>query len=283
VNVDERRRHRIEEIVEGALRRHGGERIAFVASECGDDATLRLDVEALLAHAQTAEQWLSAPIGAVAANVMTNTWIGRRFHTYEITAVLGAGGMGEVYRARDLRLGRDVAIKVLPASFAADRERLARLEREARVLAALNDPHIASIYGVEDVDGATVLVLELVAGETLADRIGRGAIPLREALLIARQIAEALEAAHEKRIVHRDLKPSNIGLTTNDTVKVLDFGLAKASDSGTTEVSQSPTLTLTAARHDVLLGTAAYMSPEQARGQHVDRRTDIWAFGCVLY
>jgi Tol biopolymer transport system component len=232
------------------------------------------------------ERWsrfLSTPIDELAAGVMADPWIGRRFGSYEVVMPLGAGGMGEVYRARDSRLGRDVAIKVLPASFVADRERLARFEREARVLAALNDPHIASIYGVEDADGATVLVLELVEGQTLAERIARGPMPIAEALPVAKQIAEALDAAHEKGIVHRDLKPANIKITPTGTVKVLDFGLAKSSGSSAPERSRSPTITVDGTRGGVLLGTAAYMSPEQARGQSVDKRADIWAFGCVLF
>ena len=276
------RRRRIEAICEAALARDGTDRNAFLNRECAGDESLRRDVEALLAHAATSDRFLSTPIGALAAGVMTTTWIGRRFGTYEVISAIGVGGMGEAYRARDHRLGRDVAIKVLPASFAADRERLARFEREARVLAALNNPHIASIYGLEDVDGAAVLVLEFVSGETLGDRIVRGPIAIRDVIPIAQQIAEALEAAHDKGIIHRDLKPSNIALTTDGAVKVLDFGLAKANVATAAEPSQSPTFTLTA-RDGVLLGTAPYMSPEQARGQTVDKRTDIWAFGCVLY
>src|SRR6516165_8174313 len=215
--------------------------------------------------------------------VMRESWIGRGFGSFKVVASLGAGGMGEVYRARDTRLGRDVAIKVLPPGFVADHERLARFEREARILAALNHPHIATIYSIEDVDEASVLVLELVEGETLAHRLLRGPVPVGEALPIARQIAEALEAAHEKGIIHRDLKPANIALTSNGVVKVLDFGLAKASDATAADASESPTLTLTAEQDGVRLGTAPYMSPEQTRGQAVDKRTDIWAFGCVLF
>jgi len=192
--------------------------------------------------------------------------------------------MGEVYRARDQKLGRDVAIKILPTVFTSDQERLARFAREARILAALNHPHIGAIYGVEDTGPVRALVLELVDGPTLADRIQYGRIPVAEALKIARQIADALEAAHEKGIVHRDLKPANIKVTPDGVVKVLDFGLAKAASGDTgADPSQSPTITVAGTREGVLLGTAAYMSPEQARGQAVDKRTDIWAFGCVLY
>jgi Tol biopolymer transport system component len=213
---------------------------------------------------------------------------GSRLGPYQVVAPLGAGGMGEVYRARDTRLNRDVAIKVLPELFATDPERLDRFNREAQVLASLNHPHIAHIHGIEESAGTLALVMELVEGETLADRIARGAIPLDEAMPIARQIADALEAAHERGIVHRDLKPANVKVTPDGTVKVLDFGLAKALDaSGSSsgiDAMNSPTLTVRGATAaGVILGTAAYMSPEQARGKSVDKRADIWAFGCVLY
>jgi len=193
--------------------------------------------------------------------------------------------MGEVWRARDSRLGRDVAIKALPLEFADDPDRLARFDREARVLASLNHAHIAAIYGLEKADAQSFLVLELVEGETIAARIARGALPLDEALRLAIQIADAIEAAHEKDIIHRDLKPANIKLTPDGSIKVLDFGLAKvfAATSSESSVFDSPTVSLAATAQGVILGTAAYMSPEQARGQVVDRRTDIWAFGCVLY
>ena len=210
---------------------------------------------------------------------------GTRLGAYEITAPLGAGGMGEVYRARDTRLNRDVAIKVLPDAFASDPERLARFKREAHVLAALNHPHIAAIYGLEETATASALILELVEGPTLADRIAQGPIPLDEALPIGKQICEALEAAHERGIVHRDLKPANIKLTKDATVKVLDFGLAKPTGGPTNPTtSLSPTVTSPAmTMAGALLGSAAYMSPEQAKGKTVDKRTDIWAFGCVLF
>src|SRR6266508_1589638 len=210
---------------------------------------------------------------------------GSRLGPYEILSALGAGGMGEVWKARDGRLGREVAIKVLPEAFAADAERLARFRREAHVLASLNHPHIAAIYGLEEADGVEGLVLELVPGETLAERLAKGALPIEEALEIARQIADALEAAHERGVVHRDLKPSNVKLTPEGKVKVLDFGLAKAltGEAPSTDVSTSPTLTAAATQAGVALGTAAYMSPEQARGKPVDKRADVWAFGAVLY
>src|SRR5499427_1505359 len=213
---------------------------------------------------------------------------GARFGPYEILSPLGAGGMGEVYRARDTKLNRDVAIKILPTEFALDAERLVRFKREAQLLAALNHPNIGHIYGFDDANGIHALILELVEGLTLADRIAQGPIPLGEALPIARQIAEALEAAHEQEIVHRDLKPANIKIRADGTVKVLDFGLAKALDpkgtTATADLTNSPTITSPAMTHaGMILGTAAYMSPEQAKGRAVDRRTDVWAFGAVLY
>ncbi len=210
---------------------------------------------------------------------------GTKIGPYEILAEIGRGGMGEVYRARDTKLGRDVAIKVLPEAFARDAERMARFEREAKVLASLNHPNIAAIYGFEDSGGTHALVMELVEGPTLADRIASGPIPIDETLRIARQIADALEYAHERGVVHRDLKPANIKISREDVVKILDFGLAKAieGDAWSMDMGNSPTLTRMATQAGVLLGTAAYMSPEQAKAKPVDRRADIWAFGCVLY
>jgi serine/threonine protein kinase len=213
---------------------------------------------------------------------------GTRLGSYEITAQIGAGGMGEVYQAHDRKLNRDVAIKVLPEMVANDPERLARFHREAQVLASLNHPNIAHIHGYEESNGAHALVMELVEGPTLAGRIAQGPLPPTEAMTIARQIADALESAHERGIVHRDLKPANIKIREDGTVKVLDFGLAKAIEpqSGplSTDSSQSPTVMMPAVtRAGMILGTAAYMSPEQMRGRRVDKRTDVWAFGCVLY
>jgi Tol biopolymer transport system component len=210
---------------------------------------------------------------------------GTRLGSYEVVAQVGAGGMGEVYRARDTKLGRDVAIKVLPANFVNDPERLSRFQREARMLAALNHANIATIYGLEQYDGGTCLVMELVSGETLAERVKAGPLGVEEALKIAVQIAEALEAAHEKSIIHRDLKPANVKVTPEGKVKVLDFGLAKAfaGDATTEDLSNSPTLSMAATMQGVIMGTAAYMSPEQAKGKPVTKATDIWAFGCVLY
>src|SRR5512145_920366 len=212
---------------------------------------------------------------------------GTRVGPYEILSALGAGGMGEVYRARDTKLDRDVAIKILPEAFAADAERIARFQREAKTLASLNHLNIAHIHGLEESDAVRALVMELVEGEDLAQRIARGPIPVAEALPIAKQVADALEAAHEQGIIHRDLKPANIKVRPDGTVKVLDFGLAKALEptGAMPGASQSPTITSPAMMTGVgvLLGTAAYMSPEQARGKPVDKRSDIWAFGCVLY
>jgi serine/threonine protein kinase len=211
---------------------------------------------------------------------------GSRLGPYEIIAPLGAGGMGEVYRALDTDLGRQVAIKILPDAFAQDPERLARFEREAKTLAALNHSHIAAIYGLERSDGQTALVMELVEGPTLADRIAEGRIPVDEALAIAKQIAEALEAAHEQGIIHRDLKPANIKVRFDGMVKVLDFGLAKAFDptaSSSLGLTQSPTLSLQGTYTGLILGTAAYMSPEQAAAKAVDKRADIWSFGVVVW
>ncbi len=211
---------------------------------------------------------------------------GARLGPYEVVALLGVGGMGEVYRARDAKLNRDVALKVLPESLAGDPDRLARFRREAQVLAALNHPNIGHIYGFEDSGATHALVLELVEGPTLADRIAQGPIPIADALPIAKQIADALEAAHEQGIIHRDLKPANVKVREDGTVKVLDFGLAKAlapeGASAAADAMNSPTLTAHATQMGMILGTAAYMSPEQAAGKSVDKRSDLWAFGVVL-
>jgi serine/threonine-protein kinase len=216
--------------------------------------------------------------------------IGSSFSHYKVTSKLGEGGMGEVWRAEDTKLGRDVALKMLPDLFAQDGERLARFEREARVLASLSHPNIAGIHGLEEVDGKRFLVMELVEGESLAERIQQGPVPVEEAVRIASKIAEAVESAHEKGVVHRDLKPANVNITPEGNVKVLDFGLAKAlapdpisGDNIDQDLSLSPTITQAMTGLGVLLGTAGYMSPEQARGKPVDRRADIWSFGCILY
>jgi Tol biopolymer transport system component len=287
--TDVERRRRIEELCDAALDHDTRERPAFVANACDADEGLRKEVEALLAHAQTAERFLATPIAEVAAYVLADhhgtSLVGRQIGSHKILSLLGVGGMGEVYRARDTKLGRDVAIKVVADVFLSDPERLAHLEREARVLATLNHPHIGAIYGLEETDGIRGLVLELVEGATLAERLALGPLPIQEALTVARQIAEALEAAHEKGIVHRDLKPANIKITPDDTVKVLDFGLAKVfgSEASGRDAFPMPPITIEETRDGVIAGTVAYMSPEQARGKSVDKRTDIWAFGGVLY
>jgi serine/threonine protein kinase/Tol biopolymer transport system component len=275
----------LERLYHAALERPVGERSAFLRQAC-EDETLRREVLALLDQ-PSMPNFLGEPAVNVAAAMVDDVhshWIGRRIGIYQLQTLLGKGGMGEVYRARDTRLGRDVAVKVLPLAFTADPERLARFEREARVLAALNHPHIGTIHGLEESEGVRALVLELVEGETLADRVHHGALGIPDALAIARQIADALEAAHDKGIIHRDLKPSNIKITPAGVVKVLDFGLAKGgAESSVSDLTQSPTITIGATHGGVILGTAAYMAPEQARGLAVDKRTDIWAFGCVLF
>ena len=272
----------MKQIFQSALDRAPQERPAFVREACGEDHHIRTEVESLLLAHQQAGGFAAKGLGISDLGL---DLIGREVGAYRILSLLGVGGMGEVYRARDTKLGRDVAIKILPRLFTSDPGRLARFEREARVLASLNHPHIGAIYGLEDVDGVRALVLELVDGETLADRIARGPIPLNETLSIARQMADALEAAHEKGIVHRDLKPPNIKITPDGVVKVLDFGLAKAAsgDAAPVDLTQSPTPTVGGTQEGIILGTAAYMSPEQARGQTADKRADVWAFGVVLY
>ncbi|HEY7476354.1 MAG TPA: serine/threonine-protein kinase, partial [Vicinamibacterales bacterium] len=212
------------------------------------------------------------------------TMIGTTIGGYEVVDKLGEGGMGEVYRARDTRLGRSVAIKVISEACLLDADRVARFDREAKVLASLNHPRIATLYGMEESAGRHFLVMELVEGETLADRLRRGAMPVADALDVAQQIAEALEAAHECGVIHRDLKPANVKITPDERVKVLDFGLAKAVETEQTAVdTSSPTLSMRATQMGVILGTAAYMSPEQAKAARVDHRSDIFSFGVVLY
>src|SRR5437867_8009829 len=270
-----------------ARERTPAERDAFLARACAHDPTLRREVESLLA--QPPAGVIDTPVAALVADLVAppapRLAPGSSVGPYRIERLLAVGGMGEVYRARDTTLGRDVAIKILPRHFTADPERLARFEREARMLAALNHPNVGAIYGLEAAAGGIrALVLELVEGETVADRIQRGPVPVTDALTIARQIADALDAAHERGIVHRDLKPANVKITPDGVVKVLDFGLAKAAGGDATpDLSQSPTLMVGVTRDGIILGTAAYMSPEQAKGRPVDKRADLWAFGAVLY
>jgi len=270
---------RIEAIYHAALSRPFSERSAYLASACAGDDDLRREVESLLAQTSGPnDHFLSDPIAAMAGSVRLTgdpprSLVGTQLGHYQILGQIGVGGMGEVYRARDTKLGRDVAIKILPPGFTSDPERLARFEREARVLASFNHPHIGAIYGVEDTGGVRALVLELIDGPTLAERIRHGPLPLTEAISIAVQLAMALDAAHERGVVHRDLKPANIKITPDGVVKVLDFGIAKASsDAASREASQGPTVTVGSTREGLIIGTAAYMSPEQARGQPVDKR-----------
>ena len=281
----------IERLFHEASARPAAERAAFLDHACAGDAYLRRDVQALLDAPASALGMMDGNAMEVAAGLLgtssRSTLAGRRLGGYHLLERIGAGGMGEVYRARDLRLDRDVAIKILPQEFTADPDRQARFAREARVLASLNHPNIGAVYGVEEDTGQAEdpvrgIVLELVEGETLAERVRHGALPVDDALALASQIADALDAAHQKGIVHRDLKPSNIKIAPGGVAKVLDFGLAKTSAVSASATPPGSTVEDETAA-GVILGTAAYMSPEQARGQPVDKRADIWAFGCVLY
>src|SRR3989441_6670820 len=283
------RSQQIERLYHEARERDPRERAAFLAHACAGDIALRREVESLLAEDPGVRSFLETPaleFVKMSAEDGSSSLIGRQLGAYSIVSFLAKGGMGEVYRARDTKLKREVAIKILPEEFSRDRDRVARFQREAEVLASLNHPNIAAIYDLQEAEGSRFLVLEFVEGETLAERIKRGAIPIEDALNIAKSICEALEVAHEKGITHRDLKPANIKITPDGKVKVLDFGLAKAIESAPTgtALSNSPTLLSMAGTNvGMILGTAAYMSPEQAKGRQVDRRTDIFAFGCVLY
>ncbi len=277
---------RLKEAFEGARALAVDARPAYLAEVCNGDEALRHEVELLLAHNDQAASFLETPVVLFDDTTVTKSLEGQPIGPYQLTSKIGAGGMGEVYRARDTKLNRQVAIKVLLPAVADDPDRLARFSREAQILASLNHPHIAQIYGLEDAGGLLALVMELVEGPTLADRIARGAIPIDEALTMATQIADALDAAHEQGIIHRDLKPANIKVREDGTVKVLDFGLAKALDptrgAGVgAMISAAPVVHATEA--GVIFGTTAYMSPEQARGRPVDKRSDIWAFGGVLF
>jgi serine/threonine protein kinase len=290
--------HRVKEILQGALARTPAERSSFVLQNCGEDAYLQAEIESLLTAIEQAGSFMEHhPLQSVSGSAALRLgWIpdlGRRalepgnaLGPYTILEFVGAGGMGEVYRARDANLNRDVALKVRPAAFAFDAGRFARCRREAQILAALNHPNIAAIYGLENSDGVQALVLELVDGVTLADRIRKGRIPANEALSIAKQIADGLEAAHKRGIIHSDLKPANIKLRSDGSVKILDFGLAQVLDPvDASSVATEAAFDINGAvsPSGLIFGTAAYMSPEQVRGEPVDKRTDIWAFGCVLY
>ena len=289
------RANQISDLHHRALAHSPADRDRFLREACRDDEALRKEIESLLQFEPAADGFLERPAVAgladgaasdVAHVFRPGSMVGRTLGSYTLTACIGAGGMGEVYRARDSKLGRDVAIKVLPPHFTSDPDRRSRFAREARVLATLNHPNIGAIHGLEESDGVTALVLELVEGESLADRLERGPLPHSHAITIAAQLADALDAAHEKGIVHRDLKPANIVLqgatdfpSSDLRTKVLDFGIAKLV-VGRVEVEATSTGNT---REGHIVGTPAYMSPEQARGQAVDARTDVWAFGCVLY
>jgi serine/threonine protein kinase len=270
----------IEDTYHAALQRPPADRSVYLDVACANDPELRQEVESLLREAAEADRFMEQPAGGLSLALLDlgQRWLeGRELGHYEIGPLIGSGGMAEVYRARDKRLHRDVAIKVLRNIQFLDRERLQRLYREARLLASLNHPNIASIYGIEEADGVCGLVLELVDGETLSERIARRAFSVAQTLDVAKQIAAGLQAAHAKGIIHRDLKPANVKITPDGTVKIVDFGIAKLLHSfepdNRTDIS----------RQGLVIGTPAYMSPEQTRGKTIDEKTDIWAFGCVLY
>jgi eukaryotic-like serine/threonine-protein kinase len=283
----------VEHVYSAVVARPESEWPTVLAELCAGDDSLRQEVESLLEHENAAGSFLETPAFAgldVTGHLASErVLVGRRFGSYTVLAPIGSGGMGEVYRARDGRLGRQVAIKLLPSHLASDPDRRARLEREARMLAALNHPHIGAIYGLEDVDGCPALVLELVEGETLAEHVARGPLPLAQALAIAQQIADALAAAHERGIIHRDLKPANIKITPDGIVKVLDFGIAKfraavsGSSAGPDALPGRPQARTALDTHTgLILGTTCYMSPEQAAGRAADTRSDLWALGVIL-
>ncbi len=273
---------KVKKVLAGALEREPSKRSDYLDQAC-TEPSVRREVESLIsAHEQTDSRFLELP--AVEEATLKS---GTRLGSYEILELLGAGGMGEVYKAHDTKLMRDVAIKVLPAAFVNDSDRLSRFQREARILASLNHPNIATLHGLEGPDqsgGMHYLVMELVPGQTLAERLSAGGLGIEQALEVAGQIAGALEAAHGKGVIHRDLKPANVKVTPEGRVKVLDFGLAKASTTdGAQDLSKAPTLSSMGSEVGRIVGTPAYMSPEQAQGKHVDKRTDIWSFGCLLY
>ena len=283
LDIDPDRWPDVSRVFSAAATLDGPSRNAYLDDACRHDPALRAAVESLLGAHDNAGSFGEAPVFAPLGTVKRLA-PGSQLGPFRIESLLGAGGMGEVYRAYDTKLQRAVAIKVLPDFFAQDPNRLARFEEEARALAALNHPHVGAIYGLEESAGIAALVLELVEGPTLAERLAVGPLPFDEVVRIARQFAEGLEAAHERGIVHRDLKPANIKITPDGNVKILDFGLAKTAGSPPgAALTPSTTSPRDATQFGVVLGTVGYMSPEQARGQPVDKRTDIWAFGCVLF
>jgi eukaryotic-like serine/threonine-protein kinase len=279
---------RVRALFHSALEQPADARVAFLSSSCEGDESIRREVESLLVAHGASDGFLESPavdLGADQVDTTSQLEAGVRFGNFEVIGSLGAGGMGEVYRARDAQLRREVAIKLLPLTLADDPRRLARFERESRILAALNHPNIATIHSIEHADGLHALVMELVEGPTLVDRLRHGALEWRDALVLARELGGALEAAHDKGVVHRDLKPANIKFTSSGSLKLLDFGLAKErveQQLASAPSSEQPTDILNTT-DGLILGTCAYMSPEQARGLPVDKRTDVWAFGCLLY
>jgi len=285
--------HKAKQIYQSAIALDPPQREAFLIKACAGDDLLRREVESPLSHRPEAENFMESPALDAAARALAQEQSrepdpdlsGRSLLQYRVEEKIGAGGMGVVYRARDTKLDRQVAIKVLPDIFGGDLERLARFDREARLLASLNHANIAAIHDLEECGRTRFLVLELVEGHTLAERLHKGSLPVEEALRVCCQIAEGLESAHEKDIIHRDLKPANIKLTPDGKVKVLDFGLAKAfhREVAAADANHPPILTDQMTRPGVILGTAAYMSPEQAKGVAADKRSDIWSFGCILY
>jgi eukaryotic-like serine/threonine-protein kinase len=316
--MEPERFRQVERLYHAALGREASQRSAFLEETCGGDTSLRREVESLLAHS-AATSFLNSPAIELAGKVlaqensrrrqaeeMGQRKLGNTVSHYRILEKLGSGGMGEVYRATDTKLGRDVALKILPEAFAKNAERMARFRREAQLLASLNHPNIATIHGLEESAGNCALVMELVEGRTLAERISSATarpttsgeatptsnrilagvpMPLDEALSIANQITEGIEYAHERGVIHRDLKPANVKVRPDGAVKILDFGLAKTLEEtpAAASINASPTASISATRAGLILGTAAYMSPEQARGKTVDRRCDIWSFGALLF
>jgi serine/threonine protein kinase len=278
--------HHIDNLLGEALEVEASQRAAFLDQACAGDEELRRKIDALLAAHLEAESFIEVPAFASAAQVLADeSMVGQLLGHYQVLALIGVGGMGAVWKAKDTRLDREVAIKTLPPGFDRHQSRLLRFDREAKLLASLNHPNIATIHGLDEDRGRRFLVLELVEGDTLADRLSHGPIPMEESLKLARQISEALEAAHEKGVIHRDLKPANIKITEDGTLKVLDFGLAKAFASGAlhSDPSDSPSMSIESTEQGMILGTVAYMAPEQARAMKVDKRADIWSFGVVLY
>ena len=276
---------KVEEIFHDALTREPGTRSAFLAEACGSDVELRREVESLLKAAGEESGSLERPAMELEAQTLSRepkgVLTGRKFANYLVGPLLGVGGMAEVYRARDTTLDRDVALKVLIGSSGLDSEGIGRFQREARLLASVTHPNVASVYGFEQVDGLCALIMEVIEGETLSDRIARGRLSIDEALDTASDIAAAVEAAHIRGIIHRDLKPSNIRFARDGTVKVLDFGLAKLLESN--DGNEGSAKSLFSTQGFSIVGTVAYMSPEQARGRPVDRTTDVWSWGCVFY